>query len=68
MVAPYWVKLTRSGNTFTGYSSPDGVAWTLVQIDTITMSASVYVGLPLTSHNNTLIGTAGLGSVTLSSP
>ena len=22
--APYWVKLVRSGNTFTGYRSPDG--------------------------------------------
>ena len=68
VAAPYWVKLKRSGNTFTGYSSPDGVTWTLVGSDTITMSASVYVGLPLTSHNNTLISTAGLGSVTLSSP
>ena len=23
--APYWVKLVRSGNTFTGYCSADGV-------------------------------------------
>ena len=26
--APYWVKLVRSGNTFTGYRSPDGTNWT----------------------------------------
>ena len=26
--APYWVKLVRSGNTFTGYRSPNGVTWT----------------------------------------
>jgi hypothetical protein len=25
--APYWVKLVRSGNTFTGYSSPNGTTW-----------------------------------------
>ena len=30
VVAPYWVKLVRSGNTFSGYSSPDGSTWTLV--------------------------------------
>jgi hypothetical protein len=24
---PYWVKLTRSGSTFTGYMSSDGVNW-----------------------------------------
>ena len=43
---PYWVKLTRSGNTFTAAASPDGVSW--VQIGTprtITMTAAVYVGL-----------------------
>jgi hypothetical protein len=26
--APYWVRLVRSGNTFTGYRSLDGVNWT----------------------------------------
>ena len=26
--APYWVKMVRIGNTFTGYRSPDGVTWT----------------------------------------
>ncbi len=26
--APYWVKLVQSGNTFTGYCSPDGTNWT----------------------------------------
>jgi hypothetical protein len=27
---PYWVKLTRAGNSFTGYVSPDGQNWTQV--------------------------------------
>ena len=26
--APYWVKLVRSGNIFTGYRSSDGTNWT----------------------------------------
>jgi YD repeat-containing protein len=43
---PYWVKLTRSGNVFTAYISPDGVSWTAVgPSQTITMAQNVYVGL-----------------------
>src|SRR5436190_4438290 len=49
--APYWVRLDRAGNTFTGYRSLDGVTWTLVGSYTIPMSANVMVGLALTSHN-----------------
>ncbi len=63
VAAPYWVKLVRTGNTFTGFSSPDGVAWTLVGSDTIPMSATALVGLPLTSHNNALLGTAAIDGV-----
>src|ERR1019366_9607339 len=49
--APYWVKLVRSGNTFTGYRSPDGTNWTQQGTATFTMSTA-YIGLALTSHNN----------------
>ena len=63
VVAPYWVKLVRAGNTFTGYSSPDGVTWTLVGSDTISMATNVYAGLALTSHDNTLLCTATMDSV-----
>jgi hypothetical protein len=66
--APYWVKLTRRGNTFTGYSSPDGVTWTRVGSDTIVMAYNVYVGLPLTAHSYTKVCTAQLGRVTMTRP
>ena len=52
LIAPYWVRLVRSGNTFTGYRSANGVTWTQQGTTTITMGATVYVGLALTSHNN----------------
>ena len=29
-VAPYWVRLVRSGNTFSGYYSATGTAWVLM--------------------------------------
>ena len=52
---PYWVKLVRSGNTFTGYRSPNGVTWTLQGGATFTMGTTAYVGLALCSHDtNTL--------------
>jgi hypothetical protein len=68
VAAPYWVKMTRRGNTFTGYSSPDGVTWTRVGSDTIVMAYNVYVGLPLTAHSYTKVCTAQLGRVTLTRP
>ena len=61
---PYWLKLVRSGNTFSGYHSPDGLAWTLVgqQVFT-TMSADVYVGLAVTSRDNALLNASGFDKV-----
>jgi hypothetical protein len=56
LVAPYWVKMTRNGNTFTAQCSADGVTWTSVGTDaaassaTITMANDVYIGLAVTSH------------------
>jgi len=60
--APYWVKLTREGNTITAYHSADGVEWTLFEdaspdgahtnpID-VEMADPVYIGLFVTSHQS----------------
>jgi len=64
--APYWVKLVRSGNTFTGYRSVNGVTWTQQgTATTITMGTTVYVGLALTSHNNSAAGAAAFDNVSV---
>jgi endoglucanase len=63
--APYWVRLVRSGNTFTGYRSANGVSWTQQGTATFTMAATAYVGLALTSHNNSSLCTATIDNVTL---
>ena len=55
--APRWVKLTRSGDLFSAYESPDGVTWTLVGTDTIPMASTVYVGLAVTSHTTSAAAT-----------
>ena len=67
-VAPYWVKLVRSGNLFSGYVSSDGVNFALVGSSTIGMASSVYVGLIVTSHTNSVLCSAALDGVTVSGP
>ncbi len=60
LTAPYWVKLTRSGNTFTAERSEDGITWVSITDDAgastveIPMGQEVYIGLALTSHNSTI--------------
>ncbi|MGE5272146.1 MAG: PQQ-dependent sugar dehydrogenase, partial [Verrucomicrobiota bacterium] len=44
-VAPYWMRLARSGATFIASISADGINWTLVGTVTIPMAANVFVGL-----------------------
>jgi len=68
IAAPYWVKIVRSGSTFTGYVSPDGAAWTLVGSDTVAMGTSAYVGLPVTSHDNLVSCTVDFDAVAVSAP
>ena len=50
VAAPYWVKLERVGDTFTGYVSPDGSAWTMIGSQEVVMTAPVYIGICVTSH------------------
>jgi regulation of enolase protein 1 (concanavalin A-like superfamily) len=47
---PYWTKLTRVGNTFTGFISPDGVTWTQVGAANVSLPAVIYVGVAASSH------------------
>src|ERR1039457_3198772 len=62
--APCWVKLVRSGNAFTGYRSPDGTNWTQHGSATFTMASTAYIGLALTSHNNSSLAAATFDNVT----
>lgn len=66
--APYWVKLVRSGNNFSGYRSSDGVNWQLVDSATISMGSSVYVGLAVTNHNTGAQCTATFDNVNAPGP
>ena len=46
-----WLRLKRTGDTFSGYRSTDGVNWTLVGSRTVDLPDTVYFGMAVTSHN-----------------
>ena len=60
-----WLMLSRTGNVFTAYDSPNGTTWTEVGSTTITMTASATVGLFVSSHNTSELGTATFQNVTV---
>jgi hypothetical protein len=47
-----WLRLVRSGNTFTGYSSTNGTTWTVISSVTLALPATMYVGMAASSHTN----------------
>jgi YD repeat-containing protein len=61
--APFWVKLTCAGNSFSGYASADGVNWTLVGTAAVGMASTVYIGMAVTSHNNAALCAASFDNV-----
>ncbi|MBN2235663.1 MAG: DUF1349 domain-containing protein, partial [Opitutales bacterium] len=54
---PVWVRLIRSGDSVSGYYSPDGSNWTLWHTQSLTMNANVWIGLAHCSHDNTRLNT-----------
>jgi type IV pilus assembly protein PilY1 len=49
---PEWVRLVRSGNTFTAYYSDDGTSWTLQGSITVAMPSSALVGMSAASYSS----------------
>jgi hypothetical protein len=67
IAVPQWVRLTRSGNTFTGEYSANGNTWTTLgnPVD-IPMLLDAYVGLCLASDNPGAVCAAEFSNVTTS--
>ncbi len=63
--APHWVRLTRAGDVFTAYHSADGTNWTTLGSETIAMSSSVYIGLPVASHADGTLCTTTFDNVSV---
>jgi len=65
MAFPTWVKIARTGGTFTGSYSADGITWTQLATTNLTMSASATVGLAVTAHSNAESNTATFDNVAI---
>ncbi len=63
--APYWVRMQRTGSTFSSFASVDGQTWIKEGSATITMPSQVYVGMIVTSHNNGTLGTGVFDNVAI---
>lgn len=54
---PSWLKLTRSGSSYTGWYSTDGTTWTeIATVDVPGVAATQDVGMFMTSHNSGVQG------------
>lgn len=62
---PYWVRLIRFRNQFTGYMSPDGVQWQQLGSVEIPMSSTFYVGLPACSQLDKVTTTVTYDNVSI---
>ena len=69
--SPRWLRLTRAGDTLTGYDSADGTHWTQVGTATLkglgsTVQAGLFAASPdYTAENVSLGGSSGSGGPTL---
>ncbi len=66
---PCWVRLTRTGSTFTAQQSADGATWTEIVVSPaleILMAANVYIGLAVCSHDATIVTAAEFSNLSMS--
>jgi regulation of enolase protein 1 (concanavalin A-like superfamily) len=64
VAAPYWVRITRTGNVFKAETSPDGKTWTTLGTEqTIAMTDPVLIGLAVTSHDAAIPTSAAFSNV-----
>jgi outer membrane protein assembly factor BamB len=66
---PVYVEVTRSGATYSAYTSPDGSTWTLVPGSSVTLanlSGGLLEGLAVTSHNTGQYSTVTYSSLVTS--
>jgi hypothetical protein len=62
---PAWLKITRSVDTYTAYTSVNGTTWTLIPGSgiTINLGTSMLAGLAVTSHNSGTLCTVTMTGV-----
>ena len=66
-VAPLWLRLTRTGQTVTAYTSVNGYAWTLAGSDTIALADMALFGLAVSSHDPAVAAEAVFDNIRINS-
>jgi outer membrane protein assembly factor BamB len=63
---PLYLRVARSGGSYSSYTSPDGATWTLVPGSTVALglTGTVLAGMAVTSHNWGVLSTATFDTVT----
>lgn len=56
--APRWIRLVRTAGRVVAYDSTDGVTWNQFAAYDVAFGATVYVGMAVTSHDNTQLNSA----------
>lgn len=54
-VMPYWLKLERIGNQFTGYESTDGKNWIQTGTIALKLPPKIHIGLVASSHQEDIL-------------
>ena len=60
-----YLKLVRSGNNIAGYTSVDGITWTVFSTKTVNFGQNIFVGLFVTSHNGSQVSSATFDQVSV---
>jgi hypothetical protein len=65
---PTYLEVTRSGNTLSTFTSPDGMTWTLIagSTATVNLGTTVLAGLAVTSHHSGALCTVTMNAVSVS--
>ena len=64
LMEPYWLRLTRSGDTFTASVSPDGRNWKQMGTATVSLKKNILVGLAACSRLTNVTTTVMFDNVT----
>ncbi len=62
---PQWLKVMRTGGSFTGFASSDGATWTSLGTRSIAMGVSLKAGLAVCANNNNALNAGVLDHVSL---
>lgn len=68
LAAPYFIRLRRVASDWTASTSPDGVTWTDFSVFNLAMARDAYIGMAVTSHDQSQLATASFDEVHIGAP